>query len=103
MALQRIRDNNQEFANAELTRAHIRVRNQAANAGGGIRRLFPDHASLYNNSPAGMYQDIIDEILAPTAGRGMSLPIGTLFNPGVGGRAPTMDDILQAIMENDPK
>ena len=55
MALSRIRNNNAEFANAVLTRAHIRVRGSGSGSNLGLRRLIPDFASLYNNSPQGIF------------------------------------------------
>ncbi|CDW86796.1 ring finger protein [Stylonychia lemnae] len=64
MALQRIRNNNSEFNNAVLTRAQIRViGNNAGPSQFRLRRLFPDFGSLYNNSPQGIYQDLIEDYL----------------------------------------
>ena len=53
VALQRIRSNNSQFTNAVFTRAHIRIvgNNRAMPQQLSLRRLLPDFASLYNNSP----------------------------------------------------
>lgn len=74
VALQRIRSSNSQFSNAVLTRAHIRIvsggsqhSSNSQNSALSLRRLLPDYASLYNNSPSGIFQDLIEDMLEPNA------------------------------------
>jgi hypothetical protein len=43
----------------------------------GLRRFMPDFASLYNNSPQGIFQDMIEDLMRSDEGRPR--------NPSVGG------------------
>ena len=72
-----------------LTRAHIRIVSNSSN-NMSIRRLLPDFASLYNNSPQGIFQDIIEDMLeAPASESGRRnlsepLPGGLILGNGGG-------------------
>eukprot|EP00347_Sterkiella_histriomuscorum_P012987 403366448 len=92
MALQRIRTNNREFSNAVLTRAYIRVMGSNPAPSFRRRRLMQDFGSLYNDSPQGIFQDIIEDYIErpelPSLGSG-----GFFSN--------YIEQLIQQLSEND--
>ena len=56
-----------------MTRAHIRVWGSSSSLRGGLsnngaRRLLPEISQLYNNSPQGLFSDILQDIMESELG-----------------------------------